>query len=197
VAATNLLGVREGIVDRRGHCRLRPRRGKVVRLRHEALLLHRIEQIVRWLITKHGAQLADRAAGCLSEGRERPGGVRPVLGGWFQSYLRNCHPDTSHVWIRTYPSKYASTPPLHRALSVLYALRSGLILRLASAIRIFDPEADIGAIKTKAYPPRHAAFRGEMMRHVMGCLRMASDPVTSRDIATVVMKGTRTQSRGC
>ena len=57
-----------------------------------------------------------------------------------------------------------------------------------AAIRIFDPEADIGSIKAKAYPPRHAAFRGEMMRHVMGCLRVASEPVTSRDIATVVMK---------
>jgi hypothetical protein len=57
-----------------------------------------------------------------------------------------------------------------------------------AAIRIFDPEADIDAIKAKAYPPRHAAFRGEMMRHVMGCLRMASEPLTSRDIATVVMK---------
>jgi hypothetical protein len=60
-----------------------------------------------------------------------------------------------------------------------------------AAIRIFDPEADIGAIKAKAYPPRHAAFRGEMMRHVMGCLRMASEPVTSRDIAT------GTQARRC
>src|ERR1700684_1926678 len=57
-----------------------------------------------------------------------------------------------------------------------------------AAIRIFDPDADIGAIKAKAYPPRHAAFRGEMMRHVMGCLRMATEPVTGRDIATVVMK---------
>jgi hypothetical protein len=38
------------------------------------------------------------------------------------------------------------------------------------------------------YPPRHAAFRGEMMRHVMGCLRVATEPVKSRDIATVVMK---------
>src|ERR1700691_170446 len=57
-----------------------------------------------------------------------------------------------------------------------------------ASIRIFDPEADIGAIKAKAYPPRHAAFRGEMMRHVMGCLRIATEPVTSRDIATVVMK---------
>ena len=57
-----------------------------------------------------------------------------------------------------------------------------------AAIRIFDPEADIGAIKPKVYPPRHAAFRGEMMRHVMGCLRVASEPVTTRDVATVVMK---------
>lgn len=57
-----------------------------------------------------------------------------------------------------------------------------------AAIRIFDPTADIGAIKTKAYPPRHAAFRGEMMRHVMGCLRTATEPVTTRDIAAVVMK---------
>ena len=27
-----------------------------------------------------------------------------------------------------------------------------------------------------------------MMRHVMGCLRVATEPVTTRDIATVVMK---------
>jgi len=57
-----------------------------------------------------------------------------------------------------------------------------------AAIRIFDPQADIATIKPKAYPPRHAAFRGEMMRHVMGCLRTASEPVTSRDIAIVVMR---------
>jgi hypothetical protein len=57
-----------------------------------------------------------------------------------------------------------------------------------AAIRIFDPTADVAAIKTKAYPPRHAAFRGEMMRHVMGCLRVATEPVTSRDIAAAVMK---------
>lgn len=57
-----------------------------------------------------------------------------------------------------------------------------------AAIRIFDPTADIGAIHPRQYPPRHAAFRGEMMRHVMGCLRLATAPVTSRDIALVVMK---------
>jgi len=56
-----------------------------------------------------------------------------------------------------------------------------------AAIRIFDPAADIGAIHPKQYPPRHAAFRGEMMRHVMGALRLAKGPVTTRDIALVVM----------
>ena len=58
-----------------------------------------------------------------------------------------------------------------------------------AAIRIFDPTADIQAIQPRQYPPRHAAFRGEMMRHVMGCLRLAGDkPVTTREIAVVVMK---------
>ena len=58
-----------------------------------------------------------------------------------------------------------------------------------AAIRIFDPTADVGAIAPKQYPPRHAAFRGEMMRFVMGALRLAEKPVTSRDIALQVMKG--------
>ena len=59
-----------------------------------------------------------------------------------------------------------------------------------SAIRIFDPEADISAIRPTCYPPRHAAFRGEMMRFVMGALRLADGkPITTREIALDVMKG--------
>jgi hypothetical protein len=58
-----------------------------------------------------------------------------------------------------------------------------------AAIRLFDPTADLGAIVQRRYPPRHQAFRGEMMRHVMGALRVAEKPVTSRDIAIEVMKG--------
>lgn len=57
-----------------------------------------------------------------------------------------------------------------------------------AAIRLFDPTADITAIKPRQYPPRHAAFRGEMMRHVMGSLRLAKKPITTREIALVVMK---------
>ena len=59
-----------------------------------------------------------------------------------------------------------------------------------AAIRIFDPEADISAIKPSAYPRRHAAFRGEMMRFVMDAFRMAQGrPVTTREIALNVAAG--------
>jgi hypothetical protein len=58
---------------------------------------------------------------------------------------------------------------------------------LDAAIRIFDPDADIPTIRAKQYPPRHAAFRGEMMRFVMGALRDATGPLTTRDIAIQVM----------
>ncbi|TXM96736.1 hypothetical protein FV242_33175 [Methylobacterium sp. WL64] len=58
-----------------------------------------------------------------------------------------------------------------------------------AAIRIFDPNADVGAIPNRQYLPRHAAFRDEMMRHAMGALRLAEGPITSRDIARVVMQG--------
>jgi len=30
-----------------------------------------------------------------------------------------------------------------------------------AAIRLFDPNADLGSIKQRLYPPRHQAFRGE------------------------------------
>ena len=58
-----------------------------------------------------------------------------------------------------------------------------------AAIRIFDPTADTGAIPSRQYPPLHAAFRGEMMRFVLGALRVATAPVTSREIADAVMDG--------
>ncbi|MHC2000896.1 hypothetical protein ACYQR9_10665 [Methylobacterium sp. CM6241] len=58
-----------------------------------------------------------------------------------------------------------------------------------SAIRIFDPTADVGEIRNRQYPPLHAAFRGEMMRFVLGALRVADGPLTSREIADHVMVG--------
>lgn len=58
------------------------------------------------------------------------------------------------------------------------------------AIRIFDPNADLGAIKPHSYPHKHAAFRGEMMRFVLDSLRTANGkPITTKEIALVVAKG--------
>ncbi len=59
---------------------------------------------------------------------------------------------------------------------------------LDATIRIFNPAVDIGEIRSKAVPPRHAAFKGEVTRLVFKSLREASEPITSRDIAMVLMK---------
>lgn len=56
-----------------------------------------------------------------------------------------------------------------------------------AAIRIFNPAVDIGAIRSKPVPPRHAAFKGEVTRVVFKALREASAPLTSRDIALRLM----------
>jgi hypothetical protein len=50
-----------------------------------------------------------------------------------------------------------------------------------AAIRIIDPNADIGP--AKRYPAANAAFKGEMARHVMEALRRAKAPITSLEIA--------------
>jgi len=57
-----------------------------------------------------------------------------------------------------------------------------------ATIRIFNPAIDIGRIRAKPVPPRHAAFKGEVSRIVFDVLREAPAPVTSRDIAMQLMK---------
>lgn len=56
-----------------------------------------------------------------------------------------------------------------------------------AAIRIFNPTIDIGSIRAKPVPPRHAAFKGEVTRIVLDSLRHADVPLTSRDIAMRLM----------
>jgi hypothetical protein len=56
-------------------------------------------------------------------------------------------------------------------------------------IRLFDPDCDVALAQSKAFPARHAAFRGEMQRFVLGTLRAATAPVTSLEIAVEVVKG--------
>lgn len=57
-----------------------------------------------------------------------------------------------------------------------------------AAIRIFNPAIDISAIRAKPVPPRHAAFKGEVTRLVLDSLREANRPLTSRDIAVLLME---------
>jgi hypothetical protein len=64
-----------------------------------------------------------------------------------------------------------------------------------AAIRLFDPNADLGSIKQRLYPPRHQAFRGEMMRHVMGALRIADKARHKPRYCLDRHEGARTQSR--
>ena len=56
-------------------------------------------------------------------------------------------------------------------------------------IRLFDPDCDVTLAQPKAFPARHAAFRGEMQRFVLGALRAATEPLTSPEIAIEVVKG--------
>lgn len=56
-------------------------------------------------------------------------------------------------------------------------------------IRLFAPDLDVSLAQPKLFPPRHQAFRGEMLRFVLGALRQAQGPLTSLQIALEVVKG--------
>lgn len=55
---------------------------------------------------------------------------------------------------------------------------------LDATIGQFDPSFSPESVKPKAFrPPKDWAHRGEMSRTVLSILRMASEPMTTRDIA--------------
>lgn len=58
---------------------------------------------------------------------------------------------------------------------------------LDATIRIFRPDIDLEEIRPKPFPPRHAAFKGEIMRVVMGALRTAPKPLTTNELTMQVM----------
>jgi hypothetical protein len=60
---------------------------------------------------------------------------------------------------------------------------------LDHTIRLFAPDLDVTLAQPKAFPARHAAFRGEMQRFVLGALRAATRPLASLEIAIEVVKG--------
>jgi hypothetical protein len=58
------------------------------------------------------------------------------------------------------------------------------LAQLDAVILQFDPSYQIQSIVPKAWrPPEHWSKRGEMTRVIMGILRQATEPMTTRDIA--------------
>lgn len=56
-----------------------------------------------------------------------------------------------------------------------------------ATIRMFDPDIDLADVKPKPLPPRHAAYKGEVARIVLGTLRDAKRPCTTQELTMHVM----------
>ncbi len=58
------------------------------------------------------------------------------------------------------------------------------LAQLDAVILQFDPSYEIKSIVPKAWrPPEHWSKRGEMSRVILGIMRQATEPLTTRDIA--------------
>lgn len=66
------------------------------------------------------------------------------------------------------------------------------------ALRLFKPDIELQAIKPKPLPPRHAAYKGEVARIVLGTLRDAKRPCTTQELTMHVMaeRGMNTADTG-
>lgn len=58
---------------------------------------------------------------------------------------------------------------------------------LDMTIRMFAPDMDLTEIKPKPMPPRHAAYKGEVARIVLGTLRDAKRACTTQELTMHVM----------
>lgn len=56
-----------------------------------------------------------------------------------------------------------------------------------ATLRIFKPEVELDEIRPKPLPPRHAAYKGEVARIVLGTLRASRHPMTTDELAAHVM----------
>jgi len=57
-----------------------------------------------------------------------------------------------------------------------------------STIRLFHPDVEIGVVRIKPVPRRHAAVRHEASRLIFALLREAIGPMTTREIVRAVME---------
>lgn len=56
-----------------------------------------------------------------------------------------------------------------------------------ATLRMFAPDIHLDEIKPKPLPPRHAAYKGEVARIVLGTLRDAKRPCTTQELTMHVM----------
>ena len=54
---------------------------------------------------------------------------------------------------------------------------------LDATLRLFVPDIELEEIKPKPFPPRHAAFKGEVARLVLEALRQSNGPMTAQQLA--------------
>lgn len=66
------------------------------------------------------------------------------------------------------------------------------------ALRLFNPDIELETIKPKPLPPRHAAYKGEVARIVLGTLRDAKRPCSTQELTMHVMaeRGMNTADKG-
>ena len=53
-----------------------------------------------------------------------------------------------------------------------------------ATLKLFRPDKEIGIVRVRPTPRRHAAFRGESSRMILTMLREAGAPMTTRDIVS-------------
>lgn len=58
---------------------------------------------------------------------------------------------------------------------------------LDHTLRLFAPDIDLEEIHPKPLPPRNQAFRGEITRIILTALRQSDRPLTTKDLAQLVM----------
>ena len=59
---------------------------------------------------------------------------------------------------------------------------------LDSTLRLFRPDVEIGVVRIRPVPRRHAAVRHESSRLVFSVLREASGPMTTRELTRAIME---------
>lgn len=59
---------------------------------------------------------------------------------------------------------------------------------LDSTLRLFRPDVEIGVVRIRPVPRRHAAVRHESSRLIFSVLREAAGPMTTRELTRAIME---------